>query len=80
MQHWGIFFLSYRSREMRIIPMANLVCKDLNMTFAIPRTGAADVVALQDINFTLKKGELLSVLGPSGCRKTIVTLSQHQKI
>ena len=26
--------------------------------------------ALKDINFTLKKGELLSVLGPSGCGKT----------
>ncbi|MAI45888.1 MAG: ABC transporter ATP-binding protein [Hyphomicrobiaceae bacterium TMED74] len=39
------------------------------MTFTNPQTGAI-VNALKDINFTLKKGELLSVLGPSGCGKT----------
>lgn len=49
--------------------MADLVCKDLNMTFTNPQTGGV-VEALKDINFTLKKGELLSVLGPSGCGKT----------
>lgn len=49
--------------------MADLVCKDLSMTFTNPQTGAI-VNALKDINFTLKKGELLSVLGPSGCGKT----------
>ena len=49
--------------------MADLVCENLSMTFTNPQTGAA-VHALKDINFTLKKGELLSVLGPSGCGKT----------
>ncbi len=49
--------------------MADLVCKDLSMTFTNPQTGA-DIEALKEINFTLKKGELLSVLGPSGCGKT----------
>jgi len=49
--------------------MADLTCKDLCMTFTNPQTGAA-VEALKDINFTLKKGELLAVLGPSGCGKT----------
>ncbi len=49
--------------------MAELVCKDLSMTFNNPQTGAV-VEALKDINFTLKQGELLSVLGPSGCGKT----------
>ncbi len=49
--------------------MADLVCEDLCMTFTNPQTGAA-VEALKNINFTLKKGELLSVLGPSGCGKT----------
>ena len=28
------------------------------------------VHALKDLNFTIKKGELLTVLGPSGCGKT----------
>ena len=49
--------------------MADLTCKDLCMTFTNP-ANRAEVNALQDINFTLKKGELLSVLGPSGCGKT----------
>ena len=49
--------------------MADLVCEDLNMAFTNPQNGAV-VEALKDINFTLKKGELLTVLGPSGCGKT----------
>lgn len=49
--------------------MADLTCEHLNMTFSNPQTGA-DVEALKDINFTLKKGELLAILGPSGCGKT----------
>ena len=49
--------------------MANLICKNLNMTFTNPQTGLV-IEALKDINFTLNKGELLTVLGPSGCGKT----------
>ena len=49
--------------------MTDLICTNLSMTFTNPHTGAA-VEALKDINFTLKQGELLSVLGPSGCGKT----------
>jgi len=49
--------------------MTDLICKNLSMTFSNPQTGL-QVEALKDINFTLKKGELLSVLGPSGCGKT----------
>ena len=49
--------------------MANLICSNLCMTFTNPQNGTK-VEALKDINFTLKKGELLSVLGPSGCGKT----------
>ena len=49
--------------------MSDLICKNLCMTFSNAQTGVK-VEALKDINFTLKKGELLSVLGPSGCGKT----------
>jgi taurine transport system ATP-binding protein len=51
------------------LQMTDLSCKNLSMTFTNPANGTM-VEALKDINFTLKKGELLSVLGPSGCGKT----------
>ena len=59
--------------------MANLICDDLCMTFTNPQTGGK-VEALKDINFTLKKGELLAVLGPSGCGKTTLAESILQLI
>ncbi|MFL2799207.1 MAG: taurine ABC transporter ATP-binding protein [Paracoccaceae bacterium] len=49
--------------------MSDLICENLSMTFSNPQTGAR-IEALKDINFSLKKGQLLSVLGPSGCGKT----------
>ena len=48
--------------------MSNLVSKNLNMIFKTPK--GETVHALKDLNFTLKKGELLTVLGPAGCGKT----------
>ena len=48
--------------------MSNLVSQNLNMIFKTPK--GETVHALKDLNFTLKKGELLTVLGPSGCGKT----------
>jgi taurine transport system ATP-binding protein len=48
--------------------MSELVSQDLNMIFKTPK--GETVHALKDVNFTLKKGELLTVLGPSGCGKT----------
>ena len=49
--------------------MSDLLCENLSMTFANPQTGVK-IEALKDINFSLRRGELLSVLGPSGCGKT----------
>jgi len=48
--------------------MSELVSKNLNMIFKSLK--GETVHALKDISFTLKKGELLTVLGPSGCGKT----------
>ena len=44
--------------------MSDLVSKNLNMLFG------NSVHALKDVSFTLRKGQLLTVLGPSGCGKT----------
>ena len=48
--------------------MSDLISKNLNMIFKTPK--GETVHALKDLNFTIKKGELLTVLGPSGCGKT----------
>ena len=45
--------------------MSDLVSQNLNMIFKTPK--GEKVHALKDVSFTLKKGELLTVLGPSGC-------------
>ena len=48
--------------------MSNLVSDKLNMIFKSPK--GEIVHALKDISFTLKKGGLMTVLGPSGGGKT----------
>jgi len=48
--------------------MSELVSQSVNMIFKSLK--GETVHALKDISFTLKKGELLTVLGPSGCGKT----------
>ena len=48
--------------------MSDLVIQNLSMRFDLPN--GDHVQALQDVNITLKSGELMSVLGPSGCGKT----------
>ena len=48
--------------------MSDLVSQNVNMIFESLKGEA--VHALKDVSFTLKQGELLTVLGPSGCGKT----------
>ena len=48
--------------------MSDLISQKVNMVFKSLK--GETVHALKDITFTLKKGELLTVLGPSGCGKT----------
>jgi NitT/TauT family transport system ATP-binding protein len=44
-----------------------LVVDDVAMRF---RTGEGDVVALDNISFTVNPGEFLAIIGPSGCGKS----------
>jgi len=48
--------------------MSELVINDVSMIFETPN--GDQVGALSDVSFSLKQGELLSVLGPSGCGKS----------
>ena len=48
--------------------MSDLISQNVNMIFKSPK--GENVHELKDISFTLKKGELLTVIGPSGCGKT----------
>ena len=57
--------------------MSDLVSQNLNMIFKTPK--GETVHALKDLNFTLKKGELLTVLGPSGCGKTTLSITLNSK-
>jgi NitT/TauT family transport system ATP-binding protein len=41
--------------------------KNLGLTF---KTGDGDVVALQDVNLEIERGDFVSFIGPSGCGKT----------
>ena len=54
--------------KYKVVLMSDLISENLNMIFTTPK--GETVHALKDVNFTLKKGELLTVLGPSGCGKT----------
>jgi NitT/TauT family transport system ATP-binding protein len=46
------------------------VLEGVGKRFAGAARGAPDVVALQDVSYSLRQGELVSLLGPSGCGKT----------
>nr|WP_320136901.1 ABC transporter ATP-binding protein [uncultured Amphritea sp.] len=48
--------------------MSDLVINDVSMVFETP--SGEQVHALENVSFSLKQGELLSILGPSGCGKS----------
>jgi len=55
--------------------MSDLVSQNLNMIFKTPK--GETVHALKDVNFTLKKGELLTVLGPLDVGKLLYLILQQ---
>lgn len=46
------------------------VLDNVGKTFPGPSRSAAEIVALEAVSYSLKQGELVSLLGPSGCGKT----------
>lgn len=52
--------------------MGILEIKNLNLSFT---TGEKDYQALHDVNLSLEKGEMLALVGESGCGKTITAMS-----
>lgn len=59
-------------RSLRQAPVL-LEVRNLNTDFLTP--GEAPAHALADINFTLREGEVLGIVGESGCGKTTLMLS-----
>ncbi|MBD0736716.1 ABC transporter ATP-binding protein [Streptomyces sp. CBMA29] len=49
-------------------PTDKIIATDLGYAYRSRRR--ADVVALEDVDFTVKEGEFVSVVGPSGCGKS----------
>ena len=47
--------------------MSDILIKDVHKVFKTP---GGDVVALKDINLTIRQGEFVCLLGPSGCGKS----------
>ncbi|WP_417081111.1 ATP-binding cassette domain-containing protein, partial [Mobilibacterium timonense] len=48
--------------------MELLQVKNITKVFPIPQ--GEDHVVLEDVNFSVREGEFISLLGPSGCGKT----------
>ena len=52
--------------------MTILEIKNLNLSF---KSDDKEYQALYDVNLSLKKGEMLAIVGESGCGKTITAMS-----
>ena len=61
--------------------MSENTAHDVVITLDGVRKEFGDFVAVQDADFTIRRGEFFSLLGPSGCGKTtaINFLSQEQQ-
>jgi len=47
-----------------------IVIRDVSLTYQGRNSKHGDVIALQDINFSIYENEIVTVIGPSGCGKT----------
>ena len=57
--------------------MELLKLDNLSVSFYTPR---GEVEAVRDVNLTLNKGEILAIVGESGCGKTVIGLWAMSKL
>ncbi len=61
---------SYMTRKKSVSVSLERVSKIFKNTKSRQGTDRPDIIAVHEANFTVKAGELVTLLGPSGCGKT----------
>ena len=46
-----------------------LILKNVSLIYHTPKT---EITAIENVSFTLSRGEFVSIIGPSGCGKTSI--------
>jgi len=62
-------FLTKRNKTLKNTIMGYLEIKDLEISFPTPK---GKYIAVKDINLSIKKGEIISIIGHSGCGKSTI--------
>ncbi len=56
--------------EGRLMTNTVLEFTNVSKVFGTKRKGATPVTAIEDVSFSIKEGEIVSIIGPSGCGKS----------
>lgn len=63
------FTLNFKTRQGGVAMSTIIELKNVYKSFY---TNSQELLVLEDLNLTLKKGEILGILGPSGCGKSTI--------